>query len=154
MGLDIDRFFDFVSKDQRSLLIPFLISLPVVYTLMMLYVDGYADYDLFDRCIFAIAATVTGLAVSIATATLSKGMIATKTGANMFVVIVAGNLIAGVIRTMEGQIVDISGQLIYFLGILALLIIVCGLIDLIKRRYDKYNNRKHEESPGDQSIPK
>lgn len=54
-----------ISEGQKSLLITFCVSLPVVYTILYLFVDCYRDFDLVERAIFAGAATIVGIGLTI-----------------------------------------------------------------------------------------
>jgi hypothetical protein len=61
--MKLDDILKSVYSDQKHLLTPFVVSLPMVYTIMAVYLDGYMDFPLSERIVFAVAATVAGLAL-------------------------------------------------------------------------------------------
>jgi len=47
------RFFSFMSDNQKSLIVPIAISFPLIYTCLYVCFEGFSEFVLFDRAMFA-----------------------------------------------------------------------------------------------------
>lgn len=56
--MDLDKLLNFIPVKQKMFAVPFFIILPVIYTDLFLFVDGYNNLPIFERVIFATAASI------------------------------------------------------------------------------------------------